>query len=350
MDSSIQIEQTAAAWLARRDGDEWTDADQAQLGSWLDASIAHRVAFIRLEAAWRQALRLKALGAGAPVGVIPAPARWRFSPFFNRARSSSVPTAVVDADRPLSTSTRAVKLRRWALAASIILTVGVLVWSGDFLRARQSYSTAVGGLASVPMSDGSKVTLNTNSEIRVAVTDTERHVDLEQGEAFFQVAKDPSRPFVVRAGDERIIAVGTQFSVRRDANSVQVIVTEGRVRVEQAGGKSARVPPAELSAGSVARSGGEGVLIQRKPVREVEDYLSWRSGYLIFRETSLAEAVAEFNRYNARKIVIEDSAVAEIRIGGNFRSDNVEAFLRLLQDGFDVHVENRGEQLVLKRG
>jgi transmembrane sensor len=347
---SIQIEQTAADWLARRDGEGWTDVDQASLSLWLDASIAHRVAFIRLEAAWQQALRLKALGAGARPGVIPAPARWRFSPFFGRSRVAVVSSATVDADAVRPTLARTSKLRHWAVAASVLLAVGVLLWSSDFLRTRESYSTAVGGLASVPMSDGSKVTLNTDSEIRVAVSETERRVDLQQGEAFFQVAKDPSRPFVVQAGGERIIAVGTQFSVRRDANSVQVIVTEGRVRVEPIGGKSARMPAAELTAGSVARSGGEGVLIQRKPVQEVEDYLSWRSGYLVFRETSLRDAVAEFNRYNTRKIVIEDATVAEMRIGGNFRSDNVEAFLRLLQDGFDVDVESRGEQLVLKRG
>jgi len=90
------------------------------------------------------------------------------------------------------------------------------------------YSTPVGEIASVPMRDGSKVTLNTDSQIRVTLTDSERRVDLKYGEAFFEVSKDPKRPFVVNAGGKRVIAVGTQFSVRRDANDIQVVVTEGR--------------------------------------------------------------------------------------------------------------------------
>ena len=346
MESSIQIEKTAAAWLARRDGGNWTDADQATLEEWLQASTAHRVAFVRLEFVWQQALRLRVLGAGEQPSSLESPSSRRLPPFVLRRRAQQAEALANQAHDVRASKSR---VRLWALAASVVLVAGVLAWTTHVMMPRASYSTAVGGLASVPISDGSKVMLNTNSEIRVALTDSERRVNLEQGEAFFQVAKDPSRPFVVIAGNERVVAVGTQFAVRRDALGVRVVVTEGRVRVEPSGGASARVPPAELGAGGVAQSGGEGVLIQQRPVQEVEDFLSWRRGYLVFRDTTLTDAVAEFNRYTTSKIVIEDDEVGALRIGGNFRSDNVEAFLRLLHEGFDIEVEKRDERLVLKR-
>lgn len=316
MESSVRIEETAAAYLAKRDSGEWSEADQAELNGWLQASTAHRVAFLRLEAAWQQALRLKALGAAAKPGVASPPHRWRL---------------------PLT-----------ALAASIALLfalgIGWYLWPHG-----SSYQTAVGGLALVPLPDGSKVTLNTDSEIRIAVTRSERRVDLQQGEAFFEVAPDPARPFVVTAGDRRIIAVGTRFSVHRAADGVRVVVTEGRVRVERRGGGK-QEPATQLFAGTIARSNDAGTLVQEKPLRQTEEYLSWRSGFIVFRDTALAEASAEFNRYNTRKIVIEDPAVAQIRIGGSFRATNLDAFVRLLEGGFPIRAERRGEQIVLTGG
>ena len=195
----------------------------------------------------------------------------------------------------------------------------------------------------VPLADGSHVTLNTDSRIRVALEAKERRVDLDRGEAFFDVAKDPARPFIVQAGDKRVVAVGTQFSVRRDHNDIRVAVTEGKVRVEDASS------PVVLTAGSVARTANTEVLVHEAAGAEVEELLSWRSGYVVFRDTALADAVAEFNRYNTRKIIIEDPAIAAIRIGGNFRSNNTDAFLWLLQSGFPVTVEETHDQVVLKR-
>lgn len=345
---SVQIEKSAAAWLARRDRGDWGDADQAQLDAWLRASTAHRVAFIRLDAAWKQALRLNTFAAG--MSADGSAADQRPSQYFGRSQILLTPGQAGSA-APGRQSAAAQSMprspSRWpaALAACLLVAVAVLVWRVTLPR--DSYSTSIGGLASVPMQDGSKVTLNTNTEIRVAMTETERRVELGQGEAFFQVAKDAARPFVVSAGDQRIIAVGTQFSVRRDGNDVRVIVTEGRVRVERGGGTRS-LPAAELNAGSVARTDGAGVLVQHKPVAEAEEYLSWRNGFLVFRDTSLAQAVSEFNRYSIRQIVIDDESLAGIRIGGSFRSDNVDAFLRLLREGFDVDIEAQGDRLVLK--
>ncbi len=218
---------------------------------------------------------------------------------------------------------------------------------------------------SVPLSDGSKVTLNTDSEIRVAVTQQERKVALDHGEAFFEVVPDPARPFVVTVGEKRVIVLGTKFSVFREGDDIRVVVTEGRVSLSSfepgipgsAGSKptngvGGRTGPDTgamvLRAGSIAKTKGASLTIQSS-LKEAEELLSWRSGYVVFHETALADAVAEFNRYNTRKLVIEDPALAGLSISGNFRSTNVDSFVELLEDAFPVTVEQRGKRINVSR-
>jgi transmembrane sensor len=346
---SIQIEELAGRWLARRDRPDWSERDEAEFQAWLEQSTAHTVAFVRLEAAWKQAKRLKALSAGVQPGQVPAPEDWRLTPFFDKPAQPLA--SGVSALEPRETRDAGVFKRRSlrALAAMVLLVAaGGAAW--HVWADRPDYSTPVGGLASVPMSDGSKVTLNTDSHIRIEVTDTERRVELQQGEAYFEVAKDPSRPFVVAVGEKRVIAVGTAFSVRLNGNDVRVAITEGRVRIEEGAGNSTSVTDERtltLSAGSVARTSESGVLVQEKPIPEIQGDLSWRTGYLIFRNTPLADAIAEFNRYNVRKIFVDDPAVAAIRVSGKFRCTEFEAFVRLLEAGFPIRARSVHDRIVL---
>jgi len=208
------------------------------------------------------------------------------------------------------------------------------------------YSTPIGGVASFPLKDGSKVTLSTDSEIQVAVTRQERRVRLERGEAYFEVVKDPAHAFTVEVGDKRVIAVGTKFAVRRDAGDIRVVVTEGSVRVETVGRKHTLTEP--LPAGTVARATDDGTLVQVTSPPEAEDYLAWLRGVLVFHDVTLAEATAEFNRYNSRKSLIEDSAVGALRIAGTFRSTSVDAFVRLLEQGYPMRAEEHEDRIVLK--
>jgi transmembrane sensor len=125
-----------------------------------------------------------------------------------------------------------------------------------------------------------------------------------------------------------------------------VIVTEGRVRVEHAEPHQ----PADvalISAGGVAVAGAAGVLVQDKSLSDAEERLSWRQGIVVFRETLLSDAVAEFNRYNTRQIYIEDSALGSMRIGGHFRTRNAEGFVRLLAEAFPIRVEDNESRIVL---
>jgi transmembrane sensor len=405
-----QIDAAASAWLIRRDSGSWSAADQACLEEWLNASTLNRVAFLRLELAWEDAARLKALGAGVPGDRPPPPGHWNLTPFFDPHASGSSPddpqagltepgnARLAFEESPLTLTTadssqiyenisarpetgssevgeardsgtadspaqmlhahparakyprRGRRRLRVVAVATLLLVIGV----GTYLELAPNgelYATPIGGLASVPMADGSEVILNTDSQIRIALTDTERRVELGHGEAFFKVSKDAARPFVVRAGNKRVIAVGTKFSVRREGNDIEVVVTEGKVRVEdRAAAHGSRVDGSAdvfLTPGSIARADDGGVLVQRKTLPEAEEQLSWRTGVLMFRDQSLGEAAAEFNRYNVRKIVIRDPTVAALKIEGNFRATNVEAFVRLLESGFPVRAETQADQIVL---
>lgn len=352
MAGSRQIERTAAAWLAQRDSGRWSERDQARLDAWLSEATAHRVAFLRLESAWRESGRLKALGAGVAAGTLPRRGQWGASPFFGqRDGESALPQN--DAARP-SYAASSRPRSRWrayfgAAAAIALIAVGsTLAWQHHTAVERTTYATTLGELRLVPMPDGSQATLSSDSRIVVSLSRRERRIDLQRGEVFFDVAKDPRRPFVVDAGGRQAIAVGTRFSVRRDPASLRVVVTEGTVRLETAAAPGRHAQPTTLlPAGSVALADGNGVLVRAGSVEEAEQQLHWRSGFLAFHDTPLADAAAEFNRYNARKIVMGDAQVAAMRVGGNFRWSNTDVFVRLLEQGFPVRAEHRQDAIVL---
>jgi transmembrane sensor len=424
MESHKQMEDRAAAWLAKRDSGDWSEDEQARLMRWIGEAVAHRVAFLRLEGVWEETRRMKALAAGRPPGTVPPPGEWRDTPFFELSRRQAQETADVDSSTALPTpreqigrngdiagpeivpdgndaqcdgppaegtsnpsvefgrrSPQVFAARGWRLFATAASLVLALVIGGyvTFSPAADHYSTPIGGIASVPLRDGSNVTLNTASRVRVALSPDERRIDLQQGEAFFEVAKDPKRPFVVRIGDRRVIAVGTQFSVRRDGNDIRVVVTEGTVRLESANialsatrrvpgatsrtgsgeGAGVRLPEGSsgsaipestsLTAGTIARATDDDVLVERASIPQAEDILSWRQGYLRFHDTPLGDVVAEFNRYNSHTITIVGPNVATIHISGTFRPTNYEAFVRLLRDGFSIHAEADGDRIILTK-
>lgn len=372
MASSRQIERIAAAWLARRDGEDWSQPDQNSLDAWLLQSTAHRVAFLRLDAAWEHSGRLKALGAGAQAGAIPPRDQWSRSPFESNdlayahagddtaaipADPGATPAGVAGAPPDLRgiafaarTPAPPRRLARLAGTGLAVLVACILGWGWQRQASTEqaSYLTTLGDLLSVPLSDGSNATLSSDSRMRVALSNGERRIQLDQGEAFFEVAKDPARPFVVSIGGRQVVAVGTRFAVRRIGNDLRVVVTEGTVRLQSGSSPAApRTPTTLLQAGSVAMASRQGLLVRTGTVEDAERQLDWRGGYVTFRDTPLEEAAAEFNRYNARKIVIGDSAVATMRVGGNFRWSNAEAFVRLLEQAFPVRAEAHPDRIVL---
>jgi transmembrane sensor len=229
-------------------------------------------------------------------------------------------------------------LRRspWAVCASLLVLLA-LPYAVEGLRAAPvTYSAGIGQRIFLPLEDGSTVELNTRTRIEVEFTSRERDVRLLSGEAVFDVHHDPSRPFRVVSGSTTIQDVGTRFDVERQAQgTTTVTVVEGRVQVG-ASGRTATVEADEVA--TVGTEGGAALRIELASVShpEIERRLSWQTGVLRFQGQTLAEAVIEVNRYNARQLVIADPSIARLQLGGTCRGVDLESFVALLQVLFPV--------------
>lgn len=325
MKPASQTEAEAAAWLAKRDAGNWHQSDQAALDDWTSACTANRVAFLRLHAVWDKADRLRAI-AGS-IAIAPDPETKPYSEFGRAHR------------------------RRWYAPLTAVAAAVAAVATPLLLIDEQAevYSTPVGGFQRLPLADGSRIEINTDSRLELRFSKAERRVKLDQGEAFFDVASDRTRPFVVSTGGYRVIAVGTAFSVRKSGGTVAVIVTEGRVRLERVGGPEGPGNSALISAGHAVDVSEAVVVVRRAPTDTFVESLGWREGVLVFNAQPLAEVAAEFNRYNRRQLLVDPSA-ADVVIGGSFRATNLQGFLRLLERGFGVRPEPVGDRLLLRRG
>jgi len=367
--ASTKIEEQAAHWFAMRDRGDWAAADQAAFEAWLAQSTAHRVAFLRLDAAWSRADRLSALRAHSSAGTTSPPRDLLDAPlqrpFVSEAPVEQETPAEIDHHPPASVA--AARRRR---AGTIGLTAALTAIAGAvlslYMRVPEEdiFATPVGATEYVHLQDGSSVTLNTDSKIRVRLAKNERNVYLERGEAMFEVAKDAARPFIVSAGSAAVRAVGTQFAVRQSDSELRVVVTEGRVKFSPglvpgfsgqrpsppagAAALSSSATPIELSAGDIAREASGSLSVSTHADAEAQRLLSWRQGFIAFDNTPLSEAVAEFNRYNKRKIIITDPAISGIRVGGNFQTNNIDGFVWLLARGFPVTAIDTGAQISLQ--
>ncbi|MFM9924724.1 FecR domain-containing protein [Variovorax sp. H27-G14] len=335
MTEAERIESAAADWLARRDSGHWSEADQQQLDAWIAVSIAHRIAWLRLESVWQRSDRLSALRAPPAPAFVPIPLPVR-----------------APAASPSAQGTRARWLPRFStqrIAASMLLAAAGVSWLGwRYTQDWQSehYATAVGARQLVSLADGSRLTLNTDTQLRTLVNASGRKVWLEDGEAYFDIAHDKKHPFVVIAGDRRITVLGTRFVVRRQGEQVNVVVEEGRVQIASAqdatGDKAAAPTVITRNQAAVANAGN--VLVVPKAPKQIDDELSWRQGKLVFDQTTLADAATQFNRYNTHKLVIADAAIARIRIGGSFDAANMAGFVALLKQGFGLAVQEHGNE------
>jgi transmembrane sensor len=223
------------------------------------------------------------------------------------------------------------------------------------------YETAIGDHATVSLSDGSTMALNTNTRIRVAFSPGQRLLFLERGEINIEVARDEDRPLSVVVGDRIIQAVGTAFSVRlEDSQDIELVVSHGKVLVgvkphgtlaSQADALPTR-PELEKS-GLAVEKGGRVVLGQTNTETvtlspdEIEVRLSWTDGNLVFRGEPLSEVVTELSRYTPIEFVIQDENIRTVRVAGMFRSDDVEGFLMALQANFNIVYEKTDEERVV---
>lgn len=236
-----------------------------------------------------------------------------------------VAIALGEALRPRRWSERlreAFPLSRPAIASALtvmLIAVAALIWTIQPI----SYETQVGEQRFVTLEDGSRVRLNTDSRVELRFSKRERRIDLDRGQAFFEVAHDRSRPFVVRIGDAQVTALGTRFDVRRDNGDVRVILAEGAVAVTN--GDDRRPAPQRMTAGQAIHL-ASGRAARPEPV-DVDAATAWTTGRTIFTDTPLENAVAEVNRYTKYGIRLDAPAFATAKVNGAFETGDVAAFV-----------------------
>ena len=298
---------TADYWVARMDAGDLPAEDEARLEAWLSEDDRNQGLLLRAHAAWL------AVDDGLAMGKAP------------QAAPDAVPI------------TQPLWRRRHVLAGAMAASMAAVVARFTLFNPGQSYATNLGEIRRVPLADGSVMTMNSATDLAVRMEEHSRHIDLDRGEAWFEVAKDAQRPFVVAAGPVKAQAVGTAFSVRRRDAGVEVLVTEGVVDTWSDHEQQKRI---RLVA-------GQRLLITDKAVvhygpaemGSVERSLAWRTGMVSLSGTTLADAADEFNRYNRRQLLVSDPEIAGEQMAGQFRFNDPEGFAIAVRNSFNLRVD-----------
>ena len=249
------------------------------------------------------------------------------------------------------------KTVRWSMAAAVafvFIAAGLIAGRSEIERwLAPEYVTAVGEQRSITLEDGSVVELNSQSRLRAHFQDDLRAIELLEGEAIFRVSKDPKRPFRVRTGATDIVAVGTAFNVKASDSRTVVTVLEGRVRVNQraAAARSAAATAKAVSEFELA-VGDQLILARAQPavrvsLRDTEKVTSWTERRLIFEDTPLSSAAAEFARYSPRAIRIEDPRVAQRKINGVFDATDPASLAEFLRGDETLNVRSDADGWVV---
>jgi transmembrane sensor len=301
----------AAEWLLRLSEDAVDADDIAQWQQWLSARPDNRAAFERAQTVWDLTSRVK-----------------------NPAWPTDSEVAA-DGARFGWLATHRMKL---ALAAVLVLSViaGVVSWQWLGSRDTLALVTDLGQNRSFTLPDGSRVSLGGASHIQSRFSEKRRTIELASGEAFFEVEKDPARPFVVRAGEVSVEAVGTAFNVRRAAERIEVVVTSGAVRVNGE----------QIDAG-MRTTIDSGVHIA-SAATEVAAVLKRQQGQLQYNDEPLRFVVADLNRYSKVPIEILSPQAGELRVTGTVLERDVDAWIEGLSQALPVEVSLRDGRIGIR--
>lgn len=308
------IDAAAAVWLARLHGAQ-EDAVRPALDAWLAENPAHAEAFERANETW---------------AILPRAARCGQEEVRSRP-SLARPWMLYPA----------------AMAACLLVVVGFAAfwWS---LADAGAYATAPGEQKVAMLADGSRIALNTDTQVDVRFNAERRQIELDRGEAMFEVAHDAERPFVVVAGDTRVQAIGTVFTVRRTRDDVIVTLIKGKVAVSHGRARTGGVieAPVVLRPGEKLTEPAEGQ--RRIEPESVEAATAWRRGQTVFDETPLGAAVTELNRYGGPPIVVDDPRIAALPVSGVFAT-NAPDFAEAVATLHGLHIEKDGDTLHIRR-
>jgi transmembrane sensor len=325
-----EIEEEAATWIWRMESGSSGGADTEGFEAWLRQDPRHRRAVEELSKVWEALDGLADNRFQEPLPDL---------------------TEVPAAGNP--TSRRPVRLA--AAAAVVVATVAGVIWWAQRSET-QVLATAVGQHRTVTLADGSVVTLNTNSIVETNIGRGSRDIYLKKGEAHFEVAHDRLRPFLVHAGDAVVRAVGTEFEVRvRPDRHVDVLVNEGRVEVQPEilpvpnAGNALRAQPIALakvkavSAGEVLSTASSTYAVTSLSAEQLSSDLAWREGAVVFDSEPLERAIAEIQRYTDAHIAISDPSIANLPVGGRFKTDDLQGFLDGLAAALPISIRRTAD-------
>jgi transmembrane sensor len=317
-----EIDLEALRWIARIERGPLGPHEQRSFTEWLAADIRHQGALIRVQAAELRIDRLAALAGGH---------------------------SVVGSPPPLTKQTTRRRLIA-AVAAAVAFAGITVLWEHQSVQEAGGtrYVNGVGELTKVALADGSVVTMNTQTELRVRYSSERRDIDLVRGEALFTVAHNSRRPFAVHVGQWSAVAVGTEFSVRRLSEpTADVVVTEGTIRLLPQDGTVTSAP--QITANQKALIGADGqVQIDSLSDSQITQQLAWRSHLVIFDGKPLREALTEMNRYTRKPIVVEDPALAERLIAGVFSTTDTKTFVSAMTATLGVQAVAKEDVVLLR--
>lgn len=351
--NNSKLAQEACAWIAQVESESMTACDHIAFEEWLDRSPAHHSELMRFA---------------------------QFSGELNVLTEIADPLRVAtNKKRLLSVSANPPIWNSLKLVSSFAVVLIVMLFSSQWVINNQEsidgpvlYKTAVGSYRKIMLTDGTLLELNTNSEVEVDYTATRRKVRLLNGEAFFQVAHSKKRPFIVYAGERAVRAVGTAFVVSLLPKSFEVTVTEGKVELSKAvptkqvrrqklvsEQSSQQLIQQGLGSDSIYMSAGETVIynpqvevefntkaVDSVSERDILRKLSWQDGLLDFSETPLVEVIEDLSRYTTMKIEIQDPELQQLKFGGLFRTNELQALFDALEMTFDIEIEKLSEHHV----
>lgn len=315
----------AAAWIVRLHGPNRTPSLEAALREWLAADEENRLQFQRVTEVWDDA-------RGLPVGGITRVAYPR----------------------------RGALKRTWTLAAVVLVACGIAALSAYRIWFANVYRTGLGEQRVVRLEEGSRVSLNSDSRLEVEFTDARRHVTLIHGEAYFEVTHNSNRPFVVTAGEHDITDFGTSFQVRYDRGGTAVTLVEGKVTVSNA----ARSANGRAKDGALQHAGAVGagslqivtlapgerlVLAGNAPPKldspHIDVVTAWRRGEVMLDRTLLGDAIAEMNRYEDEKLVIDSPDIGRLPISGIYHVGDSMGFAQTVAKLYGLQIKQENKQI-----
>lgn len=294
---SPDVRRAAQAWVVRLTSGDVQPGDVEAARAWCALAPEHQQAFVEARQLW------------ALTGQLQAPLHRRAS------------------------------ARPWALASAAVLVLGVgltLAWQGQW---GADYRTGVGERRVIALSDGSRISLDADSAVDVELSDRARRITLRKGEAVFDVAHDPARPFTVQAGAVQATALGTVYAVSREGTAVDVLVRRGRVAVSDAADR------VELAAGeTVAREGGR---LGTRHKLDVDTALAWQQGRLVFEQAPLAQVLKALERYRPGWLLVRDERLRGLKVSGTFQLDRLDEGLATLEQAFPLRIRQYSEYLLV---